>query len=133
MRCFLNVHKYLIFICWNIFIMMLLLQTSSALAQADNEPLWRKSAGSLTIFQPGDAVRIQVWELYQQQTNVNLSGDYPISPEGTIIMPLVGELKVKGLTVYELIQIIQTKLKDYMANPLVNVYPLIRVTLVPWR
>ncbi len=124
-----NIYKNMIVIYLNIFIMMFLLQTSSVLAQGDNEPLWRKSAGSLTIFQPGDAVRIQVWELNQQQTNVNLNGDYPIGPEGTIIMPLVGELNVKGLTVYELIQTIQAKLKDYMTNPLVNVYPLIRLTL----
>lgn len=129
MRHVLNFNKFSIVIYLSIFVMLFLLQTSSAMAQSDSEPLWRKSAGSLTIFQPGDAVRIQVWELYRQQTNVNLNGDYPISPEGTIIMPLVGELKVKGLTVYELMQTIQTKLKDYMENPLVYVYPLIRVTL----
>jgi len=102
---------------------------SPGFCQGDGAPLWRKSAGSLTIFQPGDAVRIQVWELYEQHTNLNLTGDYPISPEGTIILPLVGEIKVKGLTVFELMQTIENKLRAYMRNPLVYVYPLIRVTL----
>jgi polysaccharide biosynthesis/export protein len=89
-----------------------------------------KSVKSLTIFQPGDAVRIQIWELYQEaQTNLNLSGDYPIDPEGYIIMPLMGEIKVRGLTVYELAQTLQEKLKSYLRNPYVLVRPLIRLTM----
>lgn len=95
-------------------------------------PNWSKTAGSLTIFQPGDAVRIQVWELYSEGGNStlgnNLSQDYPINPGGYIIMPLLGEIKVKGLTVYELMQDLQEKLKAYMRNPLVYVQPLIRLT-----
>ncbi len=89
-----------------------------------------KSVKSLTIFQPGDAVRIQIWELYQEaQSNVNLSGDYPIDPEGYIIMPLMGEIKVRGLTVYELAQTLQEKLKAYVRNPYVLARPLIRLTM----
>jgi len=89
-----------------------------------------KSAKSLTIFQPGDAVRIQIWELYEEaRSNFNLSGDYPIDPEGFIIMPLLGEIKVRGLTVYELAQTLQEKLKAYLRNPYVLVRPLIRLTM----
>jgi protein involved in polysaccharide export with SLBB domain len=99
-------------------------------AQTGYEPRWSKSAKSLTIFQPGDAVRIQVWELYQEQRrNLNLSADYPINPQGFIIMPLVGEVKVKGLTVYELMQTLDTKLSQYLKNPYIYVSPLIRITM----
>jgi protein involved in polysaccharide export with SLBB domain len=91
---------------------------------------WSKSAKSLTIFQPGDAVRIQVWELYQEQaTNINLNGDYPINQSGFIIMPLIGEVKVRGLTVFELMNTLQEKLREYLHNPYIEVHPLIRLVM----
>lgn len=100
-------------------------------AQSGRELQWSESAKPLTIFQPGDAVRIQIWELYQEESrrNLNLSGDYPINPEGFVIMPVIGEVRVKGLTVYELIQSLQEKLRAYLRDPLVYVRPLIRVTM----
>ena len=88
-----------------------------------------KSAKSLTIFQPGDAVRIQIFELYEENRNVNLTNDYPIDTEGYIIMPLLGEIKVRGMTVFELQQLIQEKLRMYMKNAYVLVRPLIRLTM----
>lgn len=91
---------------------------------------WSKSAKSLTIFQPGDAVRIRVWELYQEQTQAfHLSGDYPINQDGFIIMPLLGEIKVQGLTVNECMNVLTEKLKMYLHNPYVEVRPLIRIVM----
>ncbi|NQT24439.1 polysaccharide biosynthesis/export family protein [candidate division KSB1 bacterium] len=113
--------------------LLVFLFVSDVHSQALPSPSWSKTAGSLTIFQPGDAVRIQVWELYSEGGNStlgrNMSQDYPISPGGYIIMPILGEVKVKGLTVYELMQDLQEKLREYMRNPLVYVQPLIRLTL----
>lgn len=103
--------------------------TTATIAQT-TEFQWSKSAKSLTIFQPGDAVRIQVWELFQEgQRNLNLSADYPINPDGNIIMPLIGQVRVKGLTVFELMQTLEEKLKAYLRNPYVSVRPLIRIVL----
>lgn len=91
---------------------------------------WSKSAKSLTIFQPGDAVRIRVWELYGEQTQpFQLSGDYPINQDGFIIMPLLGEIKVQGLTVNECMNVLTEKLKIYLHNPYVEVRPLIRIVM----
>lgn len=91
---------------------------------------WTKTAGSLTIFQPGDAVRIQVWELYEgDRRSPNLSGDYPIHQDGSIIIPLVGQIVVKGLTVHELQEEMEERLKAYLRNPYVMIHPLIRVTM----
>lgn len=91
---------------------------------------WPKTAGSLTLFQPGDAVRIQVWELFEDdRKNLNLSRDYPILQDGSIIIPLVGKITVKGLTVHELQQQLEEKLKAYSQNPYVMISPLIRVTM----
>lgn len=91
---------------------------------------WRNSAKSLTVFQPGDAVRIQIWELYQdERRNINLSADYPINPEGFIIMPLVGEVRVKGLTIFELMQSLEGRYAAYLMNPYIYVRPLVRITM----
>lgn len=85
---------------------------------------------TLTIFQPGDAVRIQVWQLYQEERrDFGLSGDYPINPDGSIIMPLIGQVRVKGFTVFEVMQALEERLRQYIMNPYVLVRPLIRVTL----
>ena len=108
-----------------------LLSTQFCLSQSFNTTEWRrKTAKSLTTFQPGDAVRIQIWELFEdERRNVNLSRDYPINPDGYIVMPYIGELRVKDLTVYELMQILEEKFSEYLKNPYVYVRPLIRVTM----
>ena len=104
--------------------------TGTIFSQNSDDQEWRKSAKSLTVFQPGDAVRIQIWELHQEERrNLNLSADYPINPEGFIIMPLVGEVRVKGLTVFELMQSLEEKYAAYLMNPYIYVRPLIRVTM----
>jgi protein involved in polysaccharide export with SLBB domain len=101
-----------------------------ALPQNGSDISWSKSAKSLAVFQPGDAVRIQVWELYQKENRaLPLAGDYPISPDGMIIMPLLGEVKVKGLTNYELMQILKEKFANYLNDPFIYVRPLIRITM----
>jgi polysaccharide export outer membrane protein len=89
-----------------------------------------QSMQSLTIFQPGDAVQITVWELYQdERRDFNLNRAYSINPDGYIIMPIVGEIRVRGLTVYELIQTLEEKFSAYLRNPYIYVRPLIRLTL----
>lgn len=98
--------------------------------KTNNSYQWSKTAGSLTTFQPGDAVRIRVWELYEDNTrNLNLSGDYPILQDGSIILPLIGRFTVKGLAVYEVQEQLEEKLRSYLKDPYIMVYPLIRVTM----
>lgn len=103
-----------------------------AAAQNDYNYQWSESARSLTVFQPGDAVRIQVHELEMKDygvRNLNLSGDYPINPEGFIVMPLIGQVKVKGYTVYEVMEALKERFVQYLKKPYIYVRPLIRLTL----
>lgn len=112
------------------FFFVLSLVSTQLVAQSRTEFRWTKSAKALTVFQPGDAVRIQVWELYQDNDrNLDLGGDYAINPDGNIIMPLIGEIRVKDLTVYEVQQVLEEKLSQYLRNPHIYVQPLIRVTM----
>ena len=109
---------------------LVLLGAGSLSAQTEPNYQWSKSVRSLTVFQPGDAVRIQIFELYDQRaSDLHLSNDYPINPEGYIVMPLIGEVRVKGYTVYEVMQTLKEKFSEHLKNPYVYVRPLIRITM----
>jgi len=113
-----------------VFTLVIVLLWGAGTAQTSRGGQWRNSARSLTIFQPGDAVRMNIWELYQgKRQNRDISGDYTIKPDGNIIMPLIGEVRIKGLTVYELEQLLVEKYTPHLNNPYVSVRPLIRLTL----
>jgi len=112
------------------FFLVACVTSSSVAARQESRSEWSKSAKSLTIFQPGNAVRILVWDLDKgQDTDVTFSRDYPINPDGYIIMPLIGEVRVKGLTAFELMQNLEERFSAYLMNPYVYVRPLIRVTM----
>jgi polysaccharide export outer membrane protein len=56
----------------------------------------------------GDVVAINVWE------NANLNTEAAIRPDGTITMPLVGDLKASGETPTTLKTMIKTKLQTFI-------------------
>lgn len=56
----------------------------------------------------GDQVAINVWE------NNNLNTEATIRPDGTITMPLVGDIKAAGQTPTSLKALIKTKLQNYV-------------------
>jgi polysaccharide export outer membrane protein len=66
---------------------------------------------------PGDLINVKVFQ------NPDLSGDLRISETGTINFPLVGELKVSGLTVDDVGSMISKRLQDgnYVKQPSVTV------------
>ena len=99
-------------------------------AQLTTNSQWSETAKALTIFQPGDAVNIQVMKLdLEDARNEFFSGIYTINPNGYIVMPFIGEIRVRGLTEIELMQTLQEELNIYMTNLYVSVRPLIRVTM----
>ena len=65
---------------------------------------------------PGDSLTISVWKedgLQEQQ--------YLISPDGTIIFPLIGTVLATGKTITELKDQLATKLSDFISDPSVTV------------
>ena len=96
---------------------------------AQDQSQWPNSVSSMAIFLPGDGVRIRVWDLYQQRNTENLNSDYPINPDGFIVMPLVGQVMVKGVTPLELQNELTRRFQSYLEMPYVLVSPLIRITL----
>jgi len=98
--------------------------------------VWGQTLGSSDekeILRAGDAVRIQIWQIWarpgDQSAVGNLSGDYYIRSDGTILMPFVGKVQVAGRTPEEAALIIREKYKAYLREPFILVRPLIRVVL----
>lgn len=122
--------KYLL----NITLCFVVFASFSSLEAARNQESfqWRNSAKSLTTFKPGDAAQILIWDLSQTREGIrtlDLSNKFSISPEGNVVLPMIGEVNLKGLTPYEASQLLQEKYKAYMHNPYVHVRPMIRLTL----
>lgn len=66
---------------------------------------------------PGDVLSITVYD------NDDLATKVRVSTAGTIVMPLVGQIKVRGLTVNAITDKITAMLADgYLVNPQVNVF-----------
>ncbi len=63
----------------------------------------------------GDSINIVVWR------NPELSGSYPVRPDGKISAPLVEELVAQGKTSVELARDIEKKLATYVRDPVVTV------------
>jgi protein involved in polysaccharide export with SLBB domain len=73
-------------------------------------------AEMLSYIGPGDMLKIQVYG------EKELTGTYQVSPEGSIMFPFVGEVKVDGLNNFSLAAKISEMLKEgYINDPQVTV------------
>ena len=79
------------------------------------------SSASTVVLAPGDAIRIDVWR------NKELSGEFPIAPDGSIVHPLYRELKVAGLPISVVEDRIRTFIARFDTSPTFVVTPLLRV------
>jgi polysaccharide export outer membrane protein len=80
------------------------------------------AATAVPRFQGGEKIRITVYN------EPSLSGDYDISPNGTISLPLAGTVSAVGMTQPQLEQELAKKFKtEYLRNPKIT------VTIVQFR
>jgi polysaccharide export outer membrane protein len=82
--------------------------------QAQAAPAVEADASSYVIG-PDDSLQVAVWQ------QANLSGTFPVRPDGKISLALVGDIQAAGLTPMHLAHDIQSKLKKYIQDPLVSV------------
>jgi polysaccharide biosynthesis/export protein len=78
-------------------------------------PAQAASADYNYVIGAGDNVNIVVWR------NPELSGAYPVRPDGKLSAPLVEELVAQGKTSVELARDIEKKLSTYVRDPVVTV------------
>lgn len=67
------------------------------------------------IIGPDDQLQISVWK------EPNLSGTFPVRPDGMISMVLLGDVRAAGLTPMQLGSNLALQLKKYVQDPLVTV------------
>jgi polysaccharide export outer membrane protein len=66
----------------------------------------------------GDKLKITV---YNEPT---LTGEYAITSEGNVSMPLVGDVSAKGISIKALQEALTSKLASYVKDPIVSVEPV---------
>jgi polysaccharide export outer membrane protein len=64
---------------------------------------------------PEDVLKVTVWK------SPDLSGEMTIRPDGTITMPLIGDVPAAGLTANVLAKRIGDRLTEYVSSPIVTV------------
>lgn len=114
----------------NVILIFLVLQLTLATTYGQ-----RKSDFLYNKFQPGDAVRIEIIEVLESQgsrgaMSYNINDDYSIARDGTILMPLIGRIKVEGHTPESLVELLTQKYSPYFKEPFITATPLIRITLM---
>jgi len=89
--------------------------TVSTVSQNENT-VEEKEEDHLSYIGAGDKINIQVYN------EKELSGIYQVSPEGYIMFPFIGEIKVDGMNIFSLAVKIASKLKEgYLKEPNVTV------------
>jgi polysaccharide export outer membrane protein len=98
--------------CWGLFLAAL---SGCAANNLPPAPAQAATADYNYVIGAGDSVNIVVWR------NPELSGSYPVRPDGKISAPLVEELVAQGKTSVELARDIEKKLATYVRDPVVTV------------
>ncbi|MBQ9283825.1 MAG: polysaccharide export protein [Acidaminococcaceae bacterium] len=74
------------------------------------------------IMSPGDQLQIYVLGHPDiSSTRANTDSAYTVRPDGKLSFPLVGEIDINGLTVYEFTSLLTKELSEYIINPHITV------------
>ena len=73
---------------------------------------------------PGDAVRVNIWQ------EPDLTGEYMVAPNGSVVFPLLGERVVAGVASETLEGQLETEYRRYLNNPSVDVTVLRRIAIL---
>ncbi|MBQ5344678.1 MAG: polysaccharide biosynthesis/export family protein [Acidaminococcaceae bacterium] len=74
------------------------------------------------IMSPGDQLQIYVLGHPDiSSTRANNDSAYTVRPDGKLNFPLVGEIDINGLTVFEFTELLTKELSEYIINPKITV------------
>lgn len=91
-------------------------QTSTAGFEPTRFQPWEDGAAPYRVH-PGDAVEVTV------HTADELSGEYPVAPDGRINLPLAGAVMVADLTAPEAARIVAQRYSSVLRDPIVEIRP----------
>lgn len=99
---------------------VLLLLVPAALAAQDvPEP----TVEPVTLL-PGDAVMVTIWR------EEDLSGEFPVNQNGSVVLPLLGEKQVTGIPIERLRQMLIEEYRVQLRNPSIEITPLRRINIL---
>ncbi|MBR1511241.1 MAG: polysaccharide biosynthesis/export family protein [Acidaminococcaceae bacterium] len=97
-------------------------KTIAALLLGAALTLTNVAAAEEYIMTPGDQLQIYVLGHPDiSSTRANTDSAYTVRPDGKLNFPLVGEIDINGLTVYEFTQLLTKELSEYIINPKITV------------
>jgi polysaccharide export outer membrane protein len=103
-------------------VLVLLISFSSAYPQADKEILSKKEAQAEVVADSDqyvigseDVLYIHVWK------EESVTRTIPVRMDGKISLPLIQEIKAAGLTPLQLKEVLATRFKEFIENPIVSV------------
>jgi polysaccharide export outer membrane protein len=103
-------------------VLVLLISFNSAYPQADKEILSKKEAQAEVVADSDqyvigseDVLYIHVWK------EESVTRTIPVRMDGKISLPLIQEIKAAGLTPLQLKEVLATRFKEFIENPIVSV------------
>jgi len=70
---------------------------------------------------PGEVLRLGIFYSPSYDDSLKVSGDYPVLPDGTLTVPLVGTLNVTGLEVGEIESLLSQRYSAYFKKAVISV------------
>jgi len=105
-----------------ILLMLALLALVPAGASAQDAP--PPVTGDSNSLLPGDVIRVAIWR------EEDLSGDFQVDEDGSVILPLLGRRQVVGISPDRLREDLTEEYAEYLVNTAVNVTLLRRVVVL---
>lgn len=82
------------------------------------------AAAQQATLRPGDAVRVEIWR------EGDLSGEFPVSVDGTVTLPLLGRQRLVDVPLEVLRDTLTAQYRVHLRNPSINITPIRRVTVL---
>jgi polysaccharide export outer membrane protein len=82
------------------------------------------SATPTGVLRPGDVVRLRIWR------EPDLSGDFQVDEQGTVVLPKIGALSIKEMPAASLKTMLVDKYSTYLRDPAIDVTVLRRVNVL---
>jgi polysaccharide export outer membrane protein len=73
---------------------------------------------------PGDALRLAI------RDEPELTGDYAVARDGTVLLPLIGQVQVVGVSFEEVERRVRRGYAEQLADPSLSLSPLVRVAVL---
>jgi protein involved in polysaccharide export with SLBB domain len=109
-----------------VFLILLLgsLSLGSELAAQSSTPTAPPGSAPGGVLLPGDLVRLRIWR------EPDLSGDFQVDEQGTIVLPKIGALAIRDTPAAALKVLLVQKYSTYLRDPAIDVTVLRRVNVL---